>query len=370
VTAELVLAGGRVLTPDETASWVAIAGARIEAVGDGDPPHAAETVDLGGHLLVPGFVDVHVHGGDGAQFMSGKPEAVRHAARFHRAHGTTALLATTLTAPPGELLAAVQAIAEAADEPTLAGIHLEGPFLSERRRGAQDAAALRPPDPEELARLLDAGPISVVSLAPELPGSLELIAQATAAGAIAALAHTDATYEQAIAAIDAGARHAVHTFNGMRPLHHREPGVIGAILDRPEVTAEVIPDGHHVHPAMLRLLGSAKPGATVLVTDAIEAAGLPDGEYELGREPVIVRDRVARTAGGILAGSTLTTDAAVRNAHDAGLPLGDVLAMASTIPARLLGLRKGRIAPGYDADLVVLDRDELTPRATFVAGRR
>jgi N-acetylglucosamine-6-phosphate deacetylase len=356
-----------VLTPEDTASWVAVAGGMIEAVGEGPPPEAAETVDLGGRLLVPGYVDLHVHGGDGAQFMSGDPEECRRAVRFHAAHGTTGLLATTLSAPPDALLAAVRGIA-AADEPGILGIHLEGPYLSDRRRGAQDLAALRAPDPKELDALLAAGPVRLVSLAPELPGALPLIERIVAAGAVAALAHTDATYDEAMAAIDAGARHAVHVFNGMRPLHHREPGIVGAVLDRPEVTCEVIADGHHVHPAAFRLLVRDKgPGATVLMTDAIEAAGLPDGEYRLGTMPVQVRGGRAETADGHLAGSTLTMDAAVRHAHAWGVPLANALAMASTVPARVLGLRKGRIAPGYDADLVVLD-SALTPQATVVAG--
>jgi N-acetylglucosamine-6-phosphate deacetylase len=366
LSVDLVLAGGRVLTPAETAGWVAIAGGRIEALGDGDPPAAAETLDVAGRLVVPGFVDLHVHGGDGGQFMSGDPAECRRAARFHARHGTTALLATTLTAPPDVLLAAVRGIA-ATQDPVIAGIHLEGPWLSQRRRGAQDAAALRDPDPAELDALLAAGPVRLVSLAPELPGALALIERIVAAGAIAALAHTDATYEQAAAVIDAGARHAVHVFNGMRPLHHREPGVIGAVLDRAEVTCEVIADGHHVHPAVVRLLARAKGGGGVLVTDAIEAAGLPDGDYRLGSEPVQVREGRAVNAEGNLAGSTLTMDAAVRNACAWGIPLPEALRMAATTPAALLGVRKGRIAPGYDADLAVLDAD-LRPVMTLVGG--
>jgi N-acetylglucosamine-6-phosphate deacetylase len=364
---DLVLTGARVLTPDESASWVAITGGRIEAVGDGDPPAATETQDLAGHLVVPGFVDLHVHGGDGAQFMSGDPEDCRRAARFHTRHGTTALLATTLTAPPETLLAAVQGIAAGAD-PAIVGVHLEGPWLSEVRRGAQDARALRDPDPAELDALVAAGPVRLVSLAPELPGALELIERITGAGAVAALAHTDATYDQASAAIAAGARHAVHVFNGMRPLHHREPGVIGAVLDEADVTCEVIADGHHIHPAVVRLLVRAKgPERTVLVTDAIEAAGLPDGDYRLGSEPVQVRDGRAVTATGHLAGSTLTLDAAVRNVCAWGIPLPDALRMAATTPAARLGLGKGRIAPGYDADLAVLDPD-LRPVAAYIGG--
>jgi N-acetylglucosamine-6-phosphate deacetylase len=301
--------------------------------------------------------------------MSGDPEECARAARFHIAHGTTALLATTLTAPRGTLLDAVRAIA-ATPEPAIAGIHLEGPWLSPERPGAQDVAALRAPDPAELAELTGAGPVRLVSLAPELPGALDLIARIVAGGAVAALAHTDATYAQAAAAIEAGARHAVHVFNAMRPLHHREPGVIGAVLDSDAVTCEVIADGHHVHPAAVRLLVRAKgPGRTTFVTDAIEAAGQPDGTYRLGDEPVEVRGGRAVTRTGALAGSTLTMDAAVRNACAWGVPLADALEMAATTPARVLGLRKGRIAPGYDADLAVLDAD-LRVVTTIMGGER
>jgi N-acetylglucosamine-6-phosphate deacetylase len=253
------------------------------------------------------------------------------------------------------------------------GVHLEGPWLSEKRRGAQDAEQLRPPDPDELAALLAAGPVRLVSLAPELPRGLETIEAIAAAGAVPALAHTDATYEQAVAAIEAGARHAVHTFNGMRPLHHREPGVLGAVLEREEVSCEVIADGHHVHPAVMRLLHRVKGATrTALVTDAIAASGLPNGDHSLGTTPIRVEDGQARTSAGSLAGSVLTMDAAVRHAHEwLGIPLGEAVAMATTTPAGVIGLsgRKGRIAAGYDADLAVLD-DALRPVATFVGGSR
>jgi N-acetylglucosamine-6-phosphate deacetylase len=363
-----------VLTPAEDlpAAWVAIADGCIEAVGDGTPPAAAATEDLSGRLLAPGFLDLHVHGGGGDHFMSGDPGACVRAARFHARHGTTGLLATTLSAPREELETAVRAIAQAGD-PLILGAHLEGPWLSEKRRGAQEAEHLRPPDLGELAALLAAGPVRLVSLAPELPGALEVIEAIAAAGAVPALAHTDATYEEATAAVEAGARHAIHVFNGMRPLHHREPGVLGAVLDHAAVTCELIADGLHVHPAAARLLHRVKGArGTVLITDAIEATGLTDGDYRLGNTPIRVADGRAETRDGHLAGSTLTMDAAVRNAHQwLGVPLGEVLAMATSTPARVIGLadRKGRIAPGYDADLVVLD-DALRPTTTFVAGRR
>jgi len=374
---DLVLANARVMTPadDLEPGWVALAGGRIAGIGEGAPsPDAREVVDLGGRLVVPGFVDLHVHGGGGAHFMAGDADACRRAARFHARRGTTGLLATTLSAAPDTLRAAVAAIVAAmATHPSILGVHLEGPWLSERRRGAHDAAHLRPPDAAELRDLVDAaeGALRMVSLAPELPGALAAIDAAGVAGAVCAVAHSDATFEQARAAVAAGARHAVHVFNGMRPLDHREPGVVGAVLDDPAVTCEVIADGHHVHPAAVRLLARAKGAAgAVLVTDAIEAAGMPDGPYRLGDTPVEVRAGRAQTADGSLAGSTLTMDAAVRNATAWGIPLRDALAMASTTPARVIGLeaRKGTIAVGHDADVAILDAG-LRPVATLVGGQ-
>ncbi len=361
---DLVLRG-RVLTPHDEHAWIAITDGRVEEVGDGPAPAAAETRDLGDHVVAPGFVDLHVHGGGGAHFMSGDPEECSRAARFHAAHGTTSLLATTVTAPRDVLARAVAGIAACTD-PLILGTHLEGPYLSELRRGAQDRDALRDPDPAELDALAASGTVRMVSLAPELPGALDLIGRIAALGAVPALAHTDATYDQAMAAVEAGARHAIHTFNGMRPLHHREPGIVGAVLDAPEVTCELIADGLHVHPAVMRLVH--RVAKAVLVTDAIVAAGLPDGRYALGAVPITVTRGRAETADGDLAGSTLTMDAAVRNV--AGwLPLPEALALATTAPADVIGAaRKGRLAPGADADLVVLDA-ALRPVETFLAGR-
>ena len=371
MTADLVVRGARVLTPAEELAdaWVAVRGGRIDAVGDGEPPAAAEVV--AGAVVVPGLVDLHVHGGGGEDFMSGDVAACERAARFHARHGTTALLATTVSAPREALTRALRAVAAAGD-PVLVGAHLEGPWLSEKRRGAQPAEHLRAPDLDELEALAEAGPLRMVSLAPELPGALEAVAAIAAAGAVPALAHTDATYEQAVAAIEAGARHAVHVFNGMRPLHHREPGVLGAVLES-GVSCELILDGHHVHPVAARLLHRLKGAEqTVLITDAIAATGMPDGEHRLGDSPIRVTGGRAETPDGRLAGSTLTMDAAVRHAVEwLEFPLAEAVAMASTTPARVIGLdhRKGRLAPGFDADVVVLD-DALRPTAVWAGGRR
>lgn len=374
MTSEL-LANARLALPtgELRTGWLRVEDGRIVALGEGAAGGPAR--DLGGAVLAPGFVDVHVHGAAGAEFLDADAGERAAILRAHARGGTTALLATTVTASRERLRAAVDALAAAepvAGGAALLGIHLEGPYLCERHRGAQDPEHLRAPDLAELDALLAAGPVRLVTLAPELPGAPEAIARLVDAGVVASVGHTDATYAQAMAAFDAGARHATHLFNGMRPFHHREPGVIGAALDRDDVTCELICDGEHVAPAAIRLARRVKGvDRTVLVTDAMSATGLGDGEYRIGALPVTVRGGRAELAGtGTLAGSTLTMGAAVRNAvRLAGLSLGDALRMASATPARVLGLEasKGALARGFDADLVVLD-DDLAVTATMVAG--
>jgi N-acetylglucosamine-6-phosphate deacetylase len=382
MSGDLVLAAGVVHTPSERLApgWVHVHGERIAAAGAGEPPEGldARVVRLPeGALLAPGFVDLHVHGGGGAQ-VGPDAGAVAEVARFHAGHGTTTLLPTTVPAAEAALAGAVRAIAEVAARPhgggaRVLGSHLEGPFVSTERPGALEVARLHAPDRAALGRLLDAGGGTVRSIvvAPELPGAPELIAAAAGAGVNVSLGHSDATYDEAMAGFAAGAHAATHVFNAMRPLHHREPGIIGAALSTPEVTVELIADGRHVHPAVLRLVHAAKgAGRVALVTDAMMAAGLPDGEYALGDQPIRVAGGEARTASGSLAGSTLTLDRAIQVCVErAGIPLADALEMASATPAALLGLDDaGRIAPGARADLVVLDAG-LHAIGTMVAGR-
>lgn len=373
---DLLLHGGRLLPPGgpPREGWVLIRGGRIAAVGEDAPPRAdVPRFDLSGALAAPGFIDLHVHGGDGVDFSGADGEDIAHAVAFHARHGTTGLLATTLSAAPDRLLGAVRQIAQVR-LPGLLGAHLEGPFLSPERAGAQDPAQIRDPDPVELGRLLDAGAgaVRMVTLAPARPGALEVVARLRAAGVVAAVGHSDATWDEARAAFAAGATHAVHLFNGMRPLHHREPGVIGAALADPAVTCELICDDHHLHPGTIGLVHAVKGArGAVLVTDAMAAAGLRDGRHRLGTlEVVVAHGRVTLAEGGSLAGSTLTMDRAVRIAVAAGVPVCDALCMASAAPARVIGLEatKGALAPGHDGDVVVLD-DALTVRATIVAGR-
>jgi N-acetylglucosamine-6-phosphate deacetylase len=369
--ARRLLRVGRVVTPGGVLSpgWVRLAGRLIEAVGPGEPqipPSGPPVTDLRGHWALPGFVDMHVHGGGGTSFTEGSAGDARSAAEFHRRHGSTTIVASLVAAPLDVLQARAAMLASLVGQDVIAGIHLEGPFLAAARCGAQDPRHLAVPDVAAFERLYEAagGQLRVITVAPELPGAPALITAATQAGVIAAVGHTDATADIASAAVDAGVTHATHLFNGMRPLHHREPGPAGALLDRDEVTCEVIADGVHLHDTVIRLAArAAGPGRLVLITDAMAATGMPDGSYRLGSMRVDVTGGVARLTGngtpGTIAGSTATMADVVRHAVAAGLPVTEVAAAASTTPARLLGLgdRTGALRPGLLADLVVCDED-------------
>jgi N-acetylglucosamine-6-phosphate deacetylase len=394
VPADRLLTGGRIVTPDGVLNpgWIRLAGGLIGAVGAGDPRGqlaGLAAVDLRGQWVLPGFVDMHVHGGGGASFTEGTAEQARQAAEFHRRHGSTSLVASLVTASVATLEARAAMLADLADEGIIAGIHLEGPFLAPARRGAQDPRHMIAPDVAVFERLHAAarGHLRVITLAPELPGAAAVIQAAVRSGVTAAIGHTDATADVTAAAIDAGASHATHLFNGMRPLHHREPGAAGALLDRDEVSCEVIADGAHLHDITIRLTArAAGPGRLVLITDAMAAAGMPDGSYRLGSMSVNVTGGVARLVGdrpaddpgpdggvtppGAIAGSTATMASVVAHALAAGLPVPEVAAAGSTTPARVLGLghRTGALGPGLAADLVVCD-DEFRLRAVMRQGQ-
>jgi N-acetylglucosamine-6-phosphate deacetylase len=352
---------------------VELDGARIAAVHVGEPvPAGAHRVD---GVLVPGFVDLHVHGGLGADFMDGTVDAARRVCAFHARHGTVALAATTLSARRAEITAAVTAAAEVARDPRpgesrVAGIHLEGPYLNPAKAGAQDPDALRAVDRDEVEEWLTAaGDLPVtMTVAPEVPGVLELIAEL--AGPVTfSIGHTEADEELTRRALAAGASRFTHLWNAMPPLHHRRPGVVGAALASTDATLELIADGHHVHPLLLAACARLAPQRVALITDGMRAAGMPDGRYTLARLDVDVRDGCARLANGSLAGSLLTMDAAVRTmVRDAGLPLADALPLAGEVPACVLELAdKGRIVAGADADLVELD-DDLRSQRVWIAG--
>jgi N-acetylglucosamine-6-phosphate deacetylase len=302
-----------------------------------------------------------VHGGGGASFTSGDADEAQRAIAYHLGHGTTTMLASLVTAPVAELRDATTAFAPLIASGALAGVHYEGPYLSAARCGAQNPAHLRDPDLDELSGLLDLGGVRMVTIAPELPRALDAIRLLVERGVVAAIGHTDATYEQTLAAVGAGASVGTHVCNGMRPIHHREPGPVVALLRASGVVCEQVADGIHLHDGMLGFTAQMAGAARVaLVTDAMAAAGMPDGEYELGGLSVKVADGVARLSrDGAIAGSTLTMDAAFRHAVHSGVSIVDAAVMAATTPAAVLGLTDevGVVAPGRRADLVLMDEN-------------
>lgn len=351
-------------------------GDQIHSVGDIASVQAAATLDATGCFVLPGFIDLHVHGGDGYDAMDATPEALMRMSAFFAQHGVTAFLATTMTAPHDAILAAVTAVGKWGETVTtgarIIGVHVEGPYISLKFPGAQPAASIRPPNLTEFAELAAAGPVRMITLAPEVEGAAELIAAARQQGVTVVWGHTNATYEECVLAADRGVTQATHTYNAMSGLHHRKPSVLGATLTLDQIYAQLIADNIHVHPAAMNVLARCKGvERTVLITDAMRAAGLPDGEYELGGQPVTVSDGSCRLADGTLAGSILTMERALVNFMAAtGLPLTAAWPATSRTPAQSLGLgqRYGALTPGYQADLVLLDA-ELQVVATVVGGQ-
>lgn len=365
------------------AAWIAFADGTVSATGTGDTWRAlaaadatasVDVVDGGDRYLTPGFVDLHGHGGGGAAFDDG-PAAIATGRAIHRAHGTTRAVVSLVTASIDDLAARAAMVADLAErDATILGSHLEGPFLDPGHKGAHTESLLRPADPASVDRLLAAGrgTIRQVTLAPELPGALDAIRRFVAAGTAVAVGHTGADAAQTAAAFDAGATLLTHAFNAMPGIHHRAPGPIVAAMGDGRVTLEVIADGIHVHPDVIRLAFAGAPGRIALITDAMAAAGAADGGYVLGGLAVTVVDGVARLdEGGTIAGSTLTQDAALRLAVDCGVPLPEAVAALTAVPARALGLgdRFGSLRAGAAADAVLLD-DDLRVEAVWVDGIR
>jgi len=360
----------------KAAVW--IKGGKIERIETEAPlsiPSDYERIDGKGQWLIPGMIDVHIHGANGFDMMDGTEESIQEVSRACARTGCTSFLATSVSSTMDDLLAMIRCVKRVIGREAgakITGIHLEGPYLNPIRKGMQNEKYLRHPNMEEIKEIFqEAGSlIKMVTIAPELPGGLELISYLKEQGVVIAVAHSDATYEEAKQAFSAGASHVTHCFNGMRPIHHREPGLIVAAFEEQHVSLQAIVDQVHLHPAIIRLMHRIKGAdGMVLITDALQAMGMGDGNYLFGGHHVTVSEGIARLADGTLASSTVTMNEALRLTVDTGIALTDAVQMASATPARILGLgHKGKIAPGYDADLVLLD-EQYQVQWTMIEGR-
>jgi N-acetylglucosamine-6-phosphate deacetylase len=377
------LRGARLIdaATDLAAGDITVAGARIAATGRATA-RAGAVIAADGMIIVPGFIDVHTHGGGGCNLHTTTPDEILRYARWAASTGVTSFLIGVVGTPGGLPEAQVRTAAAAIDmwqdgaelqgaEPL--GIHLEGPYINERRRGAHPVAWLRTPDTGEMERVIELarGCLRLVTLAPELPGATELIRLLVRAGVTVSMGHTDATYEQALEAIQLGVSHVTHCCNAMRPMLHRDPGPLSAAAQVADVFGEVIADGVHVHPAMVnvlvKLLGADR---AIMITDALAAAGKGDADFEFAGQPARVVQGVARLADGTITGSVLTLDAALRNVtRMTAIPLPAAVGTLTRNPARSIRVdeRKGLLRAGFDADLVILDAD-LTVQATICRG--
>jgi N-acetylglucosamine-6-phosphate deacetylase len=372
---------GTLYTPDrivENGRMLVNAAGHIQAIGGSELEVAAggAVQDLQGAIVLPGFIDVHVHGGNGFQVMEGTYQNLDEMSKFHAAHGTTSFLATTSTCAKDRTIRALKCAAEAQQRglsgADLLGVHLEGPFISEKRRGAQKREYIHLPNAEEIVEYIEASreTIRLVTLAPEVEGGLAAVEQLVSRGITVSIGHSDATFEQVEHAVKLGANHTTHHFNGMSSLHHRHPGVAGAGLILSELTTELIADGIHVHPAVIKLLFDTKtPSNVCMITDAVACAGLPDGEYD---NVTMTNGQIYLQDGSSLAGSSLTTLQALRNVLEfTGYPIERILPSLTLVPARQIKVceRKGSLETGKDADFLVLDYN-LQLQSTYVKGKR
>ena len=338
----------------------------------------AEVIEAKDKFITPGYIDIHVHGGGGSDVMDGDYEAINQIAITHSHFGTTSFLPTTMTMNKDKIIRSLRSICEAVKKGTagaeILGIHMEGPYINSEKKGAQREEDIKKVSIEEFSEFNQASGnlIRLVTIAPEMPGAIDFIKYLDKQKIIVSVGHSNATYAQVQAGIQAGLSHVTHTFNAMRGLHHREPGVVGAALTSPELTVEVIADGIHIHPIVLKILTKIKEGEKiVLMTDAMRAAGLKEGTYDLGGQEVIVAKGQARLKDGTLAGSVLTMDKAVKNmVNKVGIPLSKAIQMASFNPAKSIGVddKKGSLEPGKDADIVILNKN-LEAELTMVAGK-
>lgn len=350
--------------------WLMTAGRRIAMMGPGEPPlfeaaQASVQIDAGKKLLLPGFIDLHVHGAGGHDVMDASQDGLQAMARFYALHGVTSFLPTTWTAPKGAILAALGAVGQSLGHvqggASILGVHMEGPYLNPEKCGAQDSRHIRRARPVEALEFLDTGLVRILTIAPEFEENLWLIEECARRGITVSIGHTMAGYDDVIAAVDRGASQVTHCYNAMTGLGQRQPGTVGAAMAIDELCCELIADNIHVHPVAQKILLEVKGvEKLVLVTDAIRAAGLADGEYDLDGRRVDIRDGAVRLPDGTLAGSTLTMERALKNCQNAaGKPLGELWPLTSLNAARQIGMSasKGSLEEGKDADLVLLDSD-------------
>ena len=356
--------------------WLIVHDGRITAYGHGAPPPATHLIDAEERTLLPGFIDVHVHGGAGSEAMDATPAALNTMSAFYAKHGVTSFLATTWTDSRDRIQAALENIAALRgtrmDGAALIGAHVEGPFLNPARCGAQSTTYIRRAGREEALAFLDTGVVKLMALAPEYPENHWLIRECAQRGIAVSAAHTAANYAEMCAAVEMGLRQTTHTYNAMTGLHHREPGTLGAALVLSELRCELIADNIHVHPAAMKLVWLAKgKDGVILITDAIRGAGMPDGDYPIDDRIITIKDGAVRLPDGTLAGSALTFDHALRNFMAAtGEPLERVWQTSSLNAARSIGVadRKGSIEIGKDADLILVD-EHINVLMTMVEGR-
>jgi len=378
LTSPLLITNARIVSTPHSNGWTLCEGRSIKAIGHGDAPafDGVETIDARGLTLLPGFIDVHVHGALGHETMDASPDGLRAMAKFYAQHGVTSFLATTWTEPRQRIQAALETVAEMLgpqpDGATLLGAHLEGPYINPDRRGAQRAEDVRRAARDEALAFLDVGVIRLTTLAPEFPENAWFIRECVKRSITVSIGHSAASYEQVRQAVQLGVTHATHTYNAMTGLGHREPGTLGGVLTSPEINCELIADNIHVHPAAMQILFACKgTNGVILITDAIRAAGLPDGEYPIDKRTIVVKDGAVRLPDGTLAGSTLTMNRALRNLMDAtGQPLDALWPTSSLNAARAVHVsdRKGSLEVGKDADLVLVDAD-LNVHLTVAEGR-
>ena len=375
---DLLINNAIIYAPEEAfEGWLYCQDGRIHSIGQGNTNlDAATVIDANGQALLPGFIDVHVHGAVGHDVMDADADGLLAMAKFFASRGVTAFAATTLTSSHEKILAALDNIKTVMsiehDGAQLIGAHLEGPYLNVEKCGAQNPDFVRLCDPQEAQQYLDSGVIRLISLAPEFEDNYWLIKQCVDRGITASIAHTSATYEETLSGIEQGIRHSTHTYNAMTGLHHRKPGVVGAVLGDDRVYCELIADNIHVHPGAMRTLWRAKGrDRLILISDSMRAAGMPDGEYKLEDLTAIVKNGTATLASGTLAGSILTLDVAISNIMAAtGCDLHAILPAFSLNPAQAIGIAdtKGSIEMGKDADFALMNSNfEVTQ--TIIGGR-